>query len=166
MIDSMLKKIDEDKLRKVAGAFATGIAVASVMDEAEELIGMTVNSFLSVSLDPPILLFSAGKESRLLKHCEPGKKLSLNILSADQKNLSDYFAGLPVEINKSAFEREAEFIRFPGAMAWYKTSIRETVEAGDHHLILLDIIDCERNDNSEPLVFYKGYRTVSHTIKE
>lgn len=162
----MLTKINEDKLRKVAGAFATGIAVASVIDEAEKLIGMTVNSFLSVSLDPPIILFSAGKESRLLNYCQEGKKLSLNILSASQKDLSDYFAGIPSDKNQASYEQENEFIRFHDAMAWYKTTIRETIDAGDHTLVLLDIIDCERNDNSEPLIFYKGYRTAGHIINE
>lgn len=162
----MLTKINEDKLRKVAGAFATGIAIASVIAEDGELLGMTVNSFLSVSLDPPIILFSAGKESRLLKYCQAGSKISLNILSSSQKNLSDYFAGIPSDQDQPKFEKDGEYTRFQGAMAWYKTSVRETIEAGDHTLVLLDIVDCERNDNSEPLIFYKGYRTAGRNIKE
>jgi flavin reductase (DIM6/NTAB) family NADH-FMN oxidoreductase RutF len=155
---------ESEKLRKVAGAFATGIAVVSLEDENQETLGMTVNSFLSVSLDPPLVLFSAGNNSRMLPYCKQDTALSINILSYAQKHISDHFAGFVNLEDRLKLKHFGDFVRIPEACAWYETRIEKLIDAGDHKLILCRIIDCERDEAAEPILFYKGYRTIGQEI--
>lgn len=156
--------LNANKLRTVAGAFATGIAVVSVIDENEEVLGMTINSFLSVSLDPPMILFSAANDSRILDYCTNGSKLSINILSDSQKQISNHFAGIPTGEHTIRMHRDGEFILLPDCIAWYKLSIDNTIEAGDHHLVLCNILDCDREPGVKPVIFYDGYRKIGEQV--
>ncbi len=155
--------IDPQKLRDVAGAFATGITVVCSKNEKGEITGMTANSFLSVSLDPPLVLFSIQNEGNFLSQCKNGKELGISILSSQQKEISQQFAGL----NSSDFEVEFFDIDgcpiIKGAMAWYRLKIREVRPVGDHHLITCLVLDLDRSDGS-PLIFYSGYRIIGRPI--
>ncbi len=155
----MESTLEHEKLRHVAGAFATGIAVALVMDLDYTPVGMTINSFLSVSLDPPLILFSAANDSKMLEFCHDGSEVSFNILSEEQREVSNYFAGMSHE-NKPHIFREGKHILIPNAMAWYKTQIDQIVSSGDHKLIICKVIDCGRDESKTPIIFYNGYRNI------
>ena len=160
----MAEKQDHLKLRNVAGAFPTGIAVVSLLDRNGEVRGMTINSFLSVSLDPPLILFAASTESGFVELCSIGSELSFNILSEDQKSISDQFAGIETEKNTAIFSHEDKFMKLEGASAWYKTKVRDLISAGDHVLVICDIIDCSRNSDKNPILFHSGYRKIGDLL--
>lgn len=155
-------EIDEDKLRHVAGAFATGIAVVSIMDNSGNVSGITVNSYLSVSLDPPLILFSLGNDSKILPSLKKDLPISLNILSEEQKSLSDFYAGYPSAIENVPLFTEGRFVIIPNASAWYQLSVHEIHPAGDHHLILCKVLDCGRDEHKKPILFYNGYRDIGN----
>jgi flavin reductase (DIM6/NTAB) family NADH-FMN oxidoreductase RutF len=162
----MTKAIPNSKLRNVAGAFPTGISVVCVRDQEGNIVGMTVNSFLSVSLKPALILFSADNESHFFKHCKIGSPLSFNMLTDKQKHLSDVFSGSLHDKSLVDFEEIDGFPIFKDAMAWYKTHIDSIIKSGDHHLVICKIFDCWRNEKREPLLFYNGYRTIGPELKE
>ena len=158
--------IDQSKLRHVAGAFATGIGVAAIMDDDLNIYGMTINSFLSVSLTPPLVLFSADNKSNILKYCQEGKEMTINLLSDNQKEVSDHYAGYLDKSNGINIFTEGRFPLMADALAWYKLKINQLIPAGDHHLVLCDVLDCHRDDQKEPILFYKGYRTIGPVLED
>ncbi len=160
----MTNTIDSLHLRNVAGAFATGIAVITIVTDQSEVVGMTINSFLSVSLDPPLVLFSAENTSNLLPFLGKDLKISIHILSEDQKSLSDYFAGNSSLTDEFNLKIEGDLINIEDAMAGYHLKIQSLIPAGDHNLVLCEIIKCWRSDHKQPIIFYDGYRTTGNLI--
>src|SRR5262245_62091681 len=94
--------IDSRTLRQTVGRFVTGVTVIA-MEVDGEIRAMTANSFTSLSLDPPLVLFCLGKDTKagLLIHDSPG--FAVSILSSDQRDLSSYFAGMWKESSAPSF---------------------------------------------------------------
>src|SRR5260370_29825666 len=89
--------IDARLFRSTMGRFATGVTVVTVSHDDGYQHAMTVNAFLSVSLDPPLVLISLNNRSRMNTHLHPGKCYGINVLSASQEEHSRHFGGRPVE---------------------------------------------------------------------
>ena len=83
---------DSRRLRAALGHFATGIIIVTGRTNAGERIGMTMNSFNSVSLDPPLVLFSIRKDALSLVNWQRSSYCAINVLSEDQQELSNLFA--------------------------------------------------------------------------
>ena len=79
-------------LRDVLGCYATGVAIMTTRSQAGEHVGVTVNSFASLSLGPPLILFSLAKTAGTLPHFQRAKSFSVNILAHTQESLSNRFA--------------------------------------------------------------------------
>ena len=160
----MIKTISPQLLKKVAGGFATGVTVVCVEDEEGNVKGMTANSFVSVSLEPPLVMFSVRNEAEIIQFLEVGKNVGISILSERQKWLSEQFAGL------AEFERPVSFISkdknhvIDGALAWYETTIDQIVPAGDHQLIICAVDDLGRDEKARPLIYYSGYNNLGDII--
>ncbi len=151
------------QLRFVAGAFATGITVVSIDKDDGSIQGMTANSFLSVSLDPALVLFSVDHKSSLSNKLHTEQSLGISILRHDQKALSDHFA------SRSAIEHDIPFVYkracpiLEDCIAWYATRIQSIIRVGDHDLIICEVQDCDRTEG-DPLLYYKGYRAIGESI--
>ena len=156
--------IDAKKLRKVAGAFATGVAVVTVEKPDRTIQGMTINSFLSVSLDPPLVLFSVQIGASISEHLTKGQFIGISILTEEQKELSDQFAGRAQQDNEVNFVKKEKVHIIDKALAWYATSIREIIPAGDHWLILCEVLALERAPNGQPLLYYSGYHSIGDKV--
>ena len=85
-------QFDSRELRNVLGCFGTGVTVVTTLTDAGERVGLTANSFSSVSLDPPIVLWSLGKKSQNLSVFQDSGRFVVNVLGADQLHLSNQFA--------------------------------------------------------------------------
>ena len=151
--------IDQKKLRQVAGSFATGITVVCTRDESGSIQGMTANSFLSVSLDPPLVLFSVMAEAKFLDYCQKESTVGISILSENQKVISDQFAGLLPESIPIRFEDQTECPLIAGALAWYKVRVEALHEVGDHILVICKVLDLQQNEGN-PLLYYRGYKSI------
>lgn len=150
--------IDPRTLRQTVGRFVTGVTVVS-MEVDGEIRAMTANSFTSLSLDPPLVLFCLGKDTKagLLIHHSPG--FAVSILSHTQRDLSSYFAGLWREPAPPPFT----FVsweggpRLEGCVAAMGCRIHAIHEGGDHWIVVGQVITTYRDEAAgEPLVFFGG----------
>ena len=99
--------IDPREFRNALGRFASGVTVVTTELDGQ-IYGMTANAFISVSLDPPLVLVSVDKRATLNKMLPVSKRYGVNILAQDQQDLSDHFARRPVEGLKLAFTTAPE----------------------------------------------------------
>jgi len=157
-------EIDPRKLRNVAGGFATGITVVSVETNDKQIKGMTANSFLSVSLDPPLVLFSVQNEGTFLDHCHIGTSIGISILGDHQKFVSEQFAGLNSEDQAIEFIQKGNCKIILDSLGWYQTNIKEMITVGDHRLIICNILDLDRNELASPLLYYSGYKNIGKDL--
>jgi len=150
----------EDRLfRDAMGKFATGVTVVTTKLE-DGPHGMTANAFMSVSLDPKLVVVSIGHKARFLSKVRESQKFAVNILTAEQKEMSMVFAGQlkdEVEIN---FEELAGLPVLPGALAQVSCEVVSEYVEGDHTLFIGKVLDIKLNDG-EPLIFFAGkYREL------
>ena len=148
---------NEASFRSVLGHFATGVTVITAMD-GHEPVGMAANSFTSVSLDPPLVLFCAAKSSSTWPRIQAAKQFAVNILSEHQEDVSRVFA------TKGADRFDAVGWR-PGAggspvlddvLAYIDCRIDAEHEAGDHVIVIGRVLDLGVAADAGPLLFHKG----------
>ncbi|MBR0665961.1 flavin reductase family protein [Roseomonas hellenica] len=144
-------------LRQAMGRFATGVAIITTRTRTGELEGMTVNSFSSVSLDPPLVLWSLRRQARALTGFVDAGCFAVNILSATQGALSRHFATPMADRFESlAWEPgHGGCPLLPGCLASFECDTHEVVGAGDH-LILIGRIRHVTHRDGAPLVFHGG----------
>lgn len=154
-------------LRDAFGAFLTGVTVVTTLDANGAPIGFTANSFTSVSLDPPLLLVCLAKTSRNYQTLMRTSGFAVNILSEDQKDVSNTFAR-PVEDRFAAVNwQKGPFGSpvFSDVAAWFDCSAHDRVDAGDH-VILIGKIEAFKNSGKTGLGYARGgYFTPALTEK-
>jgi flavin reductase (DIM6/NTAB) family NADH-FMN oxidoreductase RutF len=150
-------KLDTKALRDAFGAFATGVTVVTACDAAAKPIGFTANSFTSVSLDPPLLLVCLAKTSRNYATMTQASAFAINILSEMQKEVSNTFAR-PVEDRFAAVDWRLGEHGCPilsQVSAWFECASHDTIEAGDH-IILIGRIVAFENSGLNGLGYARG----------
>ncbi len=152
---SMRPVLQPTELRRVFGAFPTGVtAVAAMVDGAP--VGLAANSFTSVSLDPPLVSLCIAHTSTTWPVLRPARRLGISVLGAHQEQAgrqlssvgADRFATLAWRTN----ELGAVFLH--RSSAWLDCSIEREIPAGDHDIILLRVHDLEADHDVQPLVFH------------
>ena len=150
-------------LRQAFGHFGTGVAIIGLHDRENRPVGLTINSFASVSLEPALLSWCLANESQLYADVAAVSRFSVNILAADQIELSNRMAGSGSHIFEAD---EIESINggapaLKGALAQFDCHIHDKVEAGDH-LMLIGGIDGVRHcsDQRAPLIYFRGAYTA------
>ncbi|MEH7073615.1 flavin reductase family protein [Neobacillus drentensis] len=152
--------MDDRKFRTAMGKFATGVTVITT-EIAGEVHGMTANAFMSVSLDPKLVVISIGEKAQMLDKIKKSKKFAVNILSAEQQELSMIFAGQIKEQREISFERLDGLPVLSGAIAQVACEVVNVHIEGDHTLFIGKVIEIELNEK-EPLMFFNGrYRSLS-----
>jgi flavin reductase (DIM6/NTAB) family NADH-FMN oxidoreductase RutF len=148
---------DSLAMRQAMGRFATGVTVVTTR-LAECTHGMTANGFLSVSLDPALVLISLGR-CRMRTLLDGADSFAINVLSEDQEDLSAHFAGQP-RFASVDFDEAHGYAFLPGAIAHIGARIVDRHEAGDH-MLFIGRVDRLRFRDGRPLLFYTGgYRQV------
>jgi flavin reductase (DIM6/NTAB) family NADH-FMN oxidoreductase RutF len=151
---------DPRLFRNVMGRFASGVTIVTTELDGDTR-GMTANAFLSVSLEPPLVLVSMGNHSNMNKLLPQTMRYGVSILSADQQALSGHFAGKPVEGLQPPFVRKAEMNLIEGALAHIVARVVDVHVAGDHTLYIGQVEHLEYID-ADPLLFFAGkYRHVA-----
>ncbi|MSO94568.1 MAG: flavin reductase [Thermoleophilia bacterium] len=141
--------------RDCVGEFATGVTVVTAEHDGEPA-GMTLNSFTSVSLDPLLVLVSLGHGSRTLAAVGKSGRFTVSILHRGQSEAAVEFAarGMPFPAHRVHRILES-FLAVEGAAAVLCCRVTEIVVAGDHDLVLGEVVAIEHR-GGEPLVFYRG----------
>ncbi|MEM7269597.1 MAG: flavin reductase family protein [Pseudomonadota bacterium] len=137
---------DAAALRAAFGAFLTGVTIVTTRGSEGGPVGFTANSFTSVSLDPPLLLFCISRRSASLSAFQSAPGFAVNILSKEQETLSTRFAG-PSEnrfagIGWRSGETGAPLL--DGVCGWFDCRPHQIIEAGDHHVIIGEVVAFER----------------------
>ncbi len=133
-----MAEIDARALRSAFGKFMTGVTVVTALDAAGEPLGFTANSFSSVSLDPPLLLVNLANSSSNFDAFKNANGFAVNILSEEQTAVSNTFAS-PVEDRFDSCSWSAGPVGSPvleNVCAWFDCSMFQTVEAGDHLILI------------------------------
>lgn len=149
--------IDKDELRRVLGAFVTGVAVVTTLGDDGAPVGLTVNSFNSVSLDPPLVLWSLSLEAPSLGAFRNHDYFAVNILAAQQGRLCDQFAQ-PAEDKFSGVAFDPGVGGVPlieGAVAQLECRTNARYPGGDHEVIIGEIVSLHGTDG-DPLVLHQG----------
>jgi flavin reductase (DIM6/NTAB) family NADH-FMN oxidoreductase RutF len=152
----------ERQFRLACGRFTTGIAIATVIDADGEPHGITINSFASVSLAPPLLSICLDHRARILEHFRPGVHFGINILNEHQREISDHFASSKRDRFNGIewFAGGTGVPLLPRGLAFIQCALRNRVPAGDHDIVIGEVID-SRVEEGRPLIYYaSGYRKL------
>lgn len=146
--------IDRSQLRAVMGHFATGVTVITTCTD-ESVHGMTANAFMSVSMDPPLVLVSVGHRSRMHELLQKTGSYGVSVLSQEQKALSRHFAGKQIDALEIPFAFVDEVPVIDGALAKITAQVVDAHPAGDHTLFIAEVTHVDRREG-HPLVFHSG----------
>ena len=155
----MNTQLEESRiLRNVYGKFATGVSVVSFLDKDNKPFGLTVNSFTSVSLDPPIASWCVDKKSDLCESLINEDNYVFNFLADDQTDLA---VKLAEKNNHNLNDINCDIQEYgpiiKHSLGWVACSKREVIESGDHFIIFGNVKAVSPNDSKKkPLIFWSG----------
>lgn len=148
---------DPQAFRDALGSFVTGVTIVTARDGEGRPFGLTANSFNSVSLDPPMVLWSLSLQSRTLPVFRDADCWAVHVLAADQQGMSDRFARPGDDkfegLDKGDGPEGAPIIE--GYAARFGCRARFEYEGGDHAIFLGEVADFDRRD-AEPLIYHSG----------
>ena len=147
--------IDPKEFRAALGRFLSGVTVVSTEQEGT-VHAMTASAFMSVSLDPPLVLVSVGKKARFHDAVSETKRYGVSILTDSQQPLSYYFAGRPGELAVQWERNGFGSPVLPEALAHLDCTVEQIVEAGDHTLFIGRVLAL-RSGEGMPLVYFRGH---------
>jgi len=142
------------QFRNALGRFASGVTVVTARYE-EQTHGMTANAFVSVSLDPPLVLVSLDNRSYMHRILPRVGRYGVSVLAENQEALSNHFAGLTVEGLEIRFTIRKDIPLLEGAVAYFVVQVIDAHPAGDHSLYVGRVEHFESRDD-KPLLFYAG----------
>lgn len=149
---------DARDFRNAMGCFATGVTVVTSHSRDGEPLGVTVNSFSSVSLDPPLILFCLANVGGHCQEFRASGRFAVNILTPEQRSLSERFS-TPREnrfenIDYELGENGSPI--FPDSLAIFECASHAVHEGGDHTIFVCRVSAVRMNDTKRALLFHKG----------
>ena len=151
-----MKKVNIKNFKKTLSMFSTGITIVCVKKN-KIIYGKTVNSFNSLSLQPPLVLFSLGNYSSSINEFYKSKYISINILSKKQKKLAEYFASNSPNTEKINFhigKKQTPII--PECIANLECQLIDKIKKGDHFIFVCKILEVQNNDELKPLLYFNS----------
>jgi len=157
------------EFRKAMGSFATGVTIVTV-DLDGEVHGMTANAFASVSLNPLLILVCVDHSARTHAHLHARKRFGINILNANQRAISEYYARVVSASGQDELAQAEAGARFDrtahgtpmlhGALAYLECKLKSAQDAGDHTIFIAEVEEVVVREG-EPLLFFRGkYRNI------
>jgi flavin reductase (DIM6/NTAB) family NADH-FMN oxidoreductase RutF len=146
--------IDTRQFRNALGRFASGVTVLTAQYE-EQTHGMTANAFVSVSLDPPLILVSLDNRSNMHRILPEVRRFGISVLAEDQEPLSNHFAGRTVAGLHVRFVHRNNMPLIAGAVAYFVVEVLDIHPAGDHTLYISRVEHFETGEG-KPLLFHAG----------
>ena len=150
--------VDPRRFRDTIGTFATGVAVI-VARAGDEVLAMTVNAVSSLSLDPALVLFCPGRNTRLSQQLDQLSGFTINFLRDEQQSLSTYFAGGWKQSSPPPFRFVPSrcALRLEGSLATLDCEMERVIEAGDHWVVIGRVRDLHVGiEPHRPLLFFRG----------
>ena len=150
--------LDPEQLRHAMRAWTTGVAVITATHESQRY-GMTINSFISISLEPPLISVTLKQLTHTHELVEKSGEFAITILAADQGHLSDIFAGKMPEITDrfEGLETEKLLIDAPllkGGTAFFNCRVVNSMTVGENTLFFAEVIAARGEGEGDPLVYH------------
>lgn len=162
--------IDTGAFRQLLGCFPTGVAVITAVSADGRPVGLTCNSFSSVSLEPPLVLFSLRKASRLVETFRATEGFAINILTQKQDGLSGRFASSKIDDKFEGVAWNKGMLGLPvlqDCLASFECTTFSCHEAGDHLVFMGEVRHMTAGAQEPALVFYKGaYRELAESLRK
>jgi flavin reductase (DIM6/NTAB) family NADH-FMN oxidoreductase RutF len=156
--------IDSKIFRETLGRFACGVTIATTVYNGQNY-GITISSFTSLSLDPPLVLFCLKKASMMFEAFSQASNFAINILSVEQEWISQQFAFSKSDKWQDVDISYTDLGNLPiisDAIAYIECQKETLYEGGDHMIFIGRVIDLEVQNDLPPLLYYKsGYHTTS-----
>ncbi|CAM3760067.1 flavin reductase family protein [Polynucleobacter antarcticus] len=149
---------NSQELRKGFSSFATGVTVITCLDADQTPFGVTISSFNTVSLEPPLVLWSLKQRSHLMPYFEVGHKQLIHVLERSQESIAMHFATV----------KENQFVNIPhtstlsglahidGCVAYYECETVSIHTGGDHNIIVAKVLGLKNHPEREPLIFSRS----------
>jgi flavin reductase (DIM6/NTAB) family NADH-FMN oxidoreductase RutF len=153
-----IMSLNADTLRRTMRQWATGVTIVTARS-GDQRHGMTVSSFTSVSLDPPLVLISLADNARTAELIRKARAFGVTILSEDQQEISNAFAGRVPDsedrfagVETEALRGGAPFIK--GGLAYLDCRLVAEYPAGTSNLFVGEVIDAQANEGPKPLLYF------------
>lgn len=160
----MTSPLDPKALRQVFGQFCTGVTAVCAADGDGRRYGITVNSFSSLSLDPPLALFSVVRGSESLKVIQAARAFSINILAENQQDISNALAKKGGSEKMDAVPTRPGVTGAPiieGGIGYMDCVLHAEFDGGDHVIIVGEIKQAAVGEDLPPLLYFRsGYKTL------
>jgi flavin reductase (DIM6/NTAB) family NADH-FMN oxidoreductase RutF len=156
--ESVRSTVDGARFRQVLGHFPTGVTVITAITDAGP-VGLAVGSFFSVSLDPPLVAFCAGKSSTSYPKIAEVGHYCVNVLADEQEDICRIFASKGDDKFATIGWRPSPATGAPvinDVLAWIDCEIHAVHEAGDHYIVIGRVHELEVGHEGGPLVFFRG----------
>ncbi len=151
-----MKKINNKNLKKALSKFTTGVTIVTINNK-QNLYGKTINSFTSLSLSPPLVLFSLAKTSSKLELYKKAKLLTINVLSKNQKLIAVNFA------KKNFSWKNIKFILnndgnpiLNNCVSNFECSVVDKINKGDHTIFICEVLKVLYNGKLKPLIYFNS----------
>jgi flavin reductase (DIM6/NTAB) family NADH-FMN oxidoreductase RutF len=155
-----------EQFRSALGMFATGVTIVTARTEDGGVIGLTANSFNSVSLTPPLVLWSLSRAAASMPVFSAGSHYAINVLAADQKELAERFARKGADrwegVTFDGGAGGAPLLH--GAAATFECFNRSRYEEGDHVIFVGEVERCSHRGGASPLLFHGGRYYTEHPL--
>ena len=159
-------RFSSTQFRTALGMFATGVTIVTARAPDGQLVGLTANSFNSVSLSPPLVLWSLSQAASSMDAFRDGSHYAINILAADQQDLALRFATRGVD----RFA-DLEFVRgtcgaplLAGSVATFECFNRSRYVEGDHVIFVGEVEHCTHRAGASPLLYHGGKFYTEHPL--
>ena len=155
-----------DEFRASLGMFATGVTIVTARAADGALVGLTANSFNSVSLDPPLVLWSLARSAASMAALSTGSHYAVNILAANQKSLAERFAAKDIDrwADVAFTEGVGGAPVLVGAAASFECFNRSRYDEGDHVIFVGEVERCEHRAGASPLLYHGGRFYTEHPL--
>jgi flavin reductase (DIM6/NTAB) family NADH-FMN oxidoreductase RutF len=156
--------IDAREFRNALGQFSTGVCLITVKSDAQGPLALTANSFASVSLDPPLVLWSLQNNSDVFADYSEPRHFAINVLSSEQQALSDRYARKDEhQLDQDHFvEGVHGSPLINNALVRFECAVEATHDGGDHTIIVARVLAMSGLEGGDPLLFYcGGYRALA-----
>ena len=142
-------------LRSQLGQFPTGVAVVTAEDECGQPVGMTINSFQSISLTPALVGWCIDRRSASYPVFAQAERFAISVLHEGQRNIAEHFAKRGADKFAGLTVRTGKPLVIPSACAWFQCQTYSRFLLGDHMMLVGEVIDSDSREAS-PLVFAQG----------
>lgn len=153
-------------MRSALGLFATGVTIVTARSTDGSMIGLTANSFNSVSLSPPLVLWSLGLKAGSLQAFLAAKHYAIHVLAVEQQSLAERFASKMVDrFDGLAFDEGLGGVPIlPGCAAVFECTSKSQYPEGDHVILVGEVLSCQHDASRAPLLFHGGKFYTEHPL--